>query len=338
MTALLDGVLAVWLIAALWCVRTGRMRLAAWPNIVFLLLLLVYSGATSVTRVSPGQRAVVRRFGRILPDAPGPGLYVGVPWGVDAVALINVSEVRQVLVGYTGKDDEENDTPAGQLLTGDHNLVNVQAKVQYRVREDEVDRFFLNAERAGTLVGRAGESVLAEWIAARSVDEVLLVGKAELPSAMRELVQQRVEAYRIGVQIEGVSIPHLNPPEQVKSAFDDVAQEQTKIATRKYEAELKANRKRRQAESEAFALQSEARAYAQRQGREAEGEVETFMKRLTQYRQYSRGNPDYLKVVWLDEMTRLFTSMKASGRVGILDHFLAGDGLNITEFPFAPKK
>ena len=31
--------------------------------------------------------------------------------------------------------------PAGQLLTGDHNLVNVQATLYYKVRPDEVEDY-----------------------------------------------------------------------------------------------------------------------------------------------------------------------------------------------------
>src|SRR3954470_14426617 len=102
---------------------------------VTLVLLAGYL-LTGVSEVRPGERAVIRRFGRVLPDRPGPGLHVGLPWGIDVVERISVGGVRRVTVGYRG-DSEEDDSPDGQMLTGDHNLVNVQADIHYTVHETE---------------------------------------------------------------------------------------------------------------------------------------------------------------------------------------------------------
>ena len=43
------------------------------------LLFLVYTAATALTQVQPGERAVIRRLGRVLPDKPRPGLTIGLP-------------------------------------------------------------------------------------------------------------------------------------------------------------------------------------------------------------------------------------------------------------------
>src|SRR5438067_1666046 len=89
------------------------------------LIVLIGWLLTGVTQVRPGERLVVRRFGRVLPDKPGPGLYVGLPWGIDQVDRVPVERVRRVTVGFQQSEDSETSTatPAGQLLTGDHNLV-----------------------------------------------------------------------------------------------------------------------------------------------------------------------------------------------------------------------
>src|SRR5947209_14383371 len=85
---------------------------------------VVWTALSALTQVGPGERAVVRRLGRMLPDKPGPGLFIGLPWGLDQVARVPVGRVKRVLVGLENRDDDEQgDTPAGQLLTGDHNLV-----------------------------------------------------------------------------------------------------------------------------------------------------------------------------------------------------------------------
>src|SRR5438128_10228500 len=100
------------------------------------LLLLAGSFLSAVTEVRPGERAVVRRFGRVLDEKPKPGLWIGLPWGMDRVDRVPVDLARRLLVGY--QPDAQADsvqTPPGQLLTGDHNLVNVQVALIYTVNE-----------------------------------------------------------------------------------------------------------------------------------------------------------------------------------------------------------
>ncbi len=119
------------------------------------LLFVLVTARSALTQVQPGERAVVRRFGRILDDKPGPGLFLGLPWGLDLVERVPVGRKKRVIVGVAKKEeDEQGETPAGQLLTGDHNLVNVEAEIHYTVREDQVDKFVLQAERADGLLAR----------------------------------------------------------------------------------------------------------------------------------------------------------------------------------------
>jgi len=106
---------------------------------------------------------------------------VGLPWGLDQVDRVPVARVKRVTVGALSKDEEESET--GQLLTGDHNLVNVQAEILYTVLENQVEKFVLAADRADALVARAAEAALAEWIAGRTVDEVLLRARRCCPSS-----------------------------------------------------------------------------------------------------------------------------------------------------------
>src|SRR5687768_7296030 len=89
------------------------------------LIFAVWTIGTSLTQVQSHERAVVRRFGRILEHKPDPGLYVGFPWGIDRVDLAPVGREQSVTFGFDKEEREEDVAPSGQLLTGDHNLVNV---------------------------------------------------------------------------------------------------------------------------------------------------------------------------------------------------------------------
>ena len=302
-------------------------------------VFLVWTALSALTQVQPGEKAVVRRFGRIMAEQPGPGLFVGLPWGLDQVDRVAVGRVKRVEVGLVNKDDPElRETPPGQLLTGDHNLVNLQAEIYYTVAEDEVAKFVLQADRADALVARVAETVLAEWIAGRSVDEVLLRGKTLLPFYLVPRMQTLLKPYDLGVKMEDASITRLYPPEEVKDAFDRLAQAQTNIRTQVYQADQDADRKQREAEANVFHSQRLTAAYAQEQRLPAQAEAETFRKRLEQYRQFLARDPNYLNALWQDEMTRLYARMRETGRIDVLDHYLSSEGLNITQFPLVPKK
>jgi membrane protease subunit HflK len=305
-------------------------------------VLLVLFGwlLTGVTQVRPGERAVVRRFGRILPDKPGPGLYLGLPWGLEQVDRVAVDRVRRVVVGYEaqGEEDSSQATPAGQLLTGDHNLINLQVEVNYTIVAEEAERFVVQADRVDALIGRAAETLLAEWVAGRKVEDVLLRGKEQLPGWLTAQTQARIAPYQLGVRIENASVNHLYPPPEVKKEFDEVTRVQTAIRTRINESEEKANSSLRDAEAEAFRLVSQAAAYANEQKLLARAEAENFEKRLAQYRQLRRQDPNHLNHVWWDAISRLYARMRANGRIDLLDRHLAGEGLDITQFPALPKK
>src|SRR5687767_446153 len=104
---------------------------------VTLALLFVAWLLTGVKEVQPGERAVVRRFGRVLDVQPDAGLWIGFPWPIDRVDLVPVEKVRRVALGYSDPDAAD-DAPAGQLLSGDRNLVNVRVVVSYTVDAEKV--------------------------------------------------------------------------------------------------------------------------------------------------------------------------------------------------------
>ena len=306
------------------------MTARRWLYAVLLAVLVGYL-LTGLTQVRPGERAIVRRFGRVLAEQPEPGLWVGLPWGMDRVDRVPVDQLRGVTVGYRPDADEDYQTsPPGQLLTGDHNLVNVQAVVNYAVRHDAVEDYVVHAEEADGLVARAAETAMAEWVAGRTVDDVLLRGKVELPPWLVEETQRRLEPYHLGVSIRDASVAWLLPPRQVKESFDQVTQAQTEIRTRLYSAEQEAEKAVKTAEADKYRLEQLAAAYANEQVLLARAEADSFERRLKQYQEMKRDNPDALTAIWWDEMGQLYAKLREGGRVDLLDHHLGPDGLDIT--------
>jgi membrane protease subunit HflK len=311
------------------------MRYLLWTLVLIGIGVYLLSG---MTQIRPGERGVVRRFGRIV-DKPGPGLWIGFPAGIDRVDRVAVDRVQRVLVGYQPEGDETGlTTPPGQLLTGDQNLINLQVLLDYAVREDQVEDYVVQADRVDGLIARVAESVLAEWVAGHTVDVVLLQGKAVLPELLVRQTQQRLDPYHLGVEIQGASVAHLFPPDEVKANFDEVTRAQTAIRTREHEARQEAARRLREAQSEKYRSEQLTTAYVQEKRLMAHTEAETFVKRLRQYHQLRRDNPDFLAGIWWDEMGKLFARLKDTGRIDLLDNHLGGDGLDITVSPPLPRK
>jgi membrane protease subunit HflK len=306
--------------------------------IVGALLLLAGYLLTGLTQVRPGERAVVRRFGRVLAHKPEPGLWIGLPWGMDRVDRVSVDLVRPVTVGYQPQEDEDLVTPAGQLLTGDHNLVNLQVVLNYSVQPDHVDDYVIQGDRADSLIARAAETLLAEWVAGRTIDEVLIEGKSVLPRWLVEQIRERLESYHLGVSIQDASVAHLLPPGEVKDAFDNVTRAQTEIRTSLHKAETDAEQRLRSAQADQYKMGQQATAAAAEQLLLAHAEADSFERRLEQYRKLRRDNPAFLAGIWWEEMGKLFAQMRARGQIDLLDSHLANGELDIITAPMQKKK
>jgi membrane protease subunit HflK len=292
---------------------------------------------TGISQIRPGERAVVRRFGRVL-ATPGPGLWIGLPWGLERVDRVPVDQLRRVVVGYDLVDEDNASSPVGQLLTGDHNLVNLQVTVHYCVAPDQVIAFLEQGEHVDGLVASTAEAILVEWVAARAIDDVLLNGKAALPRHLIGAAQERMDNYHLGVRIADADVTHLLPPEEVKNAFDEVTRAQTSIVTRKNEAKQEAARLLREAETERFRLERQAESYVNEKMGLAQAEARRFDLRRQQYHDLRRRNPDFLKAIWWEEVGKLMQRLRESGGLDLLDNRLGPDGLDITLVPPMPKK
>jgi modulator of FtsH protease HflK len=304
-----------------------------------LFLAAIGSLMSCVTLVSSDERAVVRRFGRILPEKPGPGLFLGLPWGMDRVNRVSVKD-QSITVGWTDKDIDDTGvalTP-GQMLTGDHNLVNVRGVIEYRVIGDQADRYVLMEDRVKPLLARAAEAAMAQWLAGHEVDHALLEGKKRLEIFLTERVDQWIVPYELGVQVDRVSIILIVPPGEVREFFNAVSESHTRMETQKNKALEDKDKILSKAKEEVYRIERDTAAYVREQELAARADAESFLVRLDQYRRLRQDNPQHINNLWLDEVTRMYAQLKRSGRLDVLDHYIGSDGLNITQFPLQKKK
>jgi membrane protease subunit HflK len=258
----------------------------------------------------------VRRFGRVLDVQPRAGLWVGFPWGIDRVDRVPVEQVRRVAVGYRLEDEgPREEAPPGQLLTGDHNLVNVQVVVNYAVDPDAVVDYVEQRDRVEELIARATEALLAEWVAGHLVDEVLQTGRVLLPRDLLERLPLRLAEYRLGVRVRSVNVAHLLAPAEVKEAFDQVAESKAKGDTLIEQARLDAEERRARAEVEVKRLESETKQDVAKKRTQTRAEVAAFEARLRAY----HDNPLVGEAGYWDYLVRVVTRLAQNGQLQPLD-------------------
>src|SRR5258707_9964353 len=194
----------------------------------FLLLAIAAYLLTGLAQVRPEERAVVRRFGQVV-ARPGPGLWVGLPWGIDRVDRVPVRTVRQIKAGFVPETAfDAPGTPVGQFLTGDQNLVNVQLTLDYAIGETDadLDEFVMHQDQVDVALAREAEAAAGEWLGGRRVDEGLLTGNAALPAWVMDRLQPRIAGLKLGVRVQRIGTV-LSPPDEVRAAFEPVRQAQT---------------------------------------------------------------------------------------------------------------
>jgi regulator of protease activity HflC (stomatin/prohibitin superfamily) len=175
--------------------------------------------------------------------------------------------------------------------------------------------------------------VLAEWVAARPVDEVLLTGKAVLPGVLTAGLRERLEPLGLGIDVQTASVSELAPPDdiEVRDAFSAVTRAQANIRTQEQEATTAAESLLRTARAKAYDAEQTATAGAHELIVLARADADAFGRRLEQYREMRVKNPNVLAAIWWNELGPVFAKLHAAGRLDVLDHFIGPDGLDVMQ-------
>jgi len=259
---------------------------AAWSVIGATLAIYLLTG---LYVVNPGEQAIIRRFGIPQVQPVSEGLHYRLPYPIDTVEKVNVSEVRRADIGMTLPDHlhQEDDAPqAIQLLTGDENIITSQAIVHYKV--SDATKFLYNVNgNSEQLVRYSVEAALVQAMASTPVDDILSTEKVAAQNAVMELAQEALDRYDAGIQITAFNIQEIVPPDAVSSAFLDVTTAKEDKETSINEANGYANSLIPQARADANKTVSDAEAYKAEQISRATGDTEKFLSMLAEYQKNS---------------------------------------------------
>jgi len=242
------------------------------------LLLLLWIGSGFYI-VNEGQRGIVLRFGKYV-ESTQAGLRWHLPYPVEVVETVNVSQVRTVEIGYRN-NVRSKVLKESLMLTDDENIIDIQFAVQYILKNPE-EFLFTNRDPENAVL-QAAETAIREIIGKSKMDFVLYEGREQVAAKATELMQDILDRYKIGIAISKVTMQNAQPPEQVQAAFDDAVKAGQDRERQKNEGQAYANDVIPKAKGNAARLLEEAEGYKQRVIASSEGEASRFRQVLVEY-------------------------------------------------------
>jgi len=247
--------------------------------IVVLIAVIAYNG---IYTIESGEETVITRFGEYARTENQAGLKWKIPL-IEQKYTVNVAEVRRLEFGFATSQDvgpgllpsyDRSLSHDSLMLTGDENLVNVEAIVQFRVSDSK--KFLFNVDdQIGTL-NTVAVSTIRRSVANNNLDEVLTDNKVGIQQEIRDDLQGICDSYEIGLQITAVQLQDVYPPEEVDDAFKDISRAKADKESKINEAISYENKVIPDARGEASKLISEAEAYKEDRTRRANGDVANF--------------------------------------------------------------
>lgn len=270
---------------------------------VIIAALVVLWSASGFFVVDEREDAVITRFGRYTQTVENSGLHWRLPWPIEHHEIVNVTEIRSLEVG--GRIGAADTPDESRMLTGDQNIIEVQLEVQYNFKS-AYDFSFNNRsmDRDGRdIVKQAAETAIREVVGRNKVDYVLNEGRGRVAEDTRDLIQDLLDRYGLGVVISRVNISDVQPPEQVQAAFADAVKARQDRARLINEGRAYANDVIPKASGTAARLLQEAEGYRQRVISQAEGDAARFRQVYTEYAKAPQVTRDRM---YLDTMQQVF--------------------------------
>jgi membrane protease subunit HflK len=241
---------------------SGMIAIAVFALVVF------WVAVGSWTVIDARQIGVVLRFGQF-DRVMNSGLNLKWPSPIEQVISVEATNVRQV------SDDV-------RMLTKDENIVAVNFTVQYQVTNAK--QYLFGASQPDETLKQAAESAVRQVIGRSDMDTILSGHGPEVVSDTKKLLQQTLDAYAVGIVVTDVKFPRVQPPDDVKKAFDDANnagnnQKQVINEAQAYAAQVIPN-----ARGDAARIRAEAEGYKSARIAVATGEANRFTLVDGQYR------------------------------------------------------
>ncbi len=253
--------------------------------------------------IEPGMQGVIQRFGAWDRTQTDEGLGYRMPWPVEELARINVSEVRRMEIGFAevmarGGSGGKRDIPEESLmLTSDANIVDLDMVVLWNIKSAE-DYLFKIHDQENT-IKKVAESAIREVVGQTAMLPIITQERAEVANRARAIMVKNLDDYESGINISQVLIQQAEVHPDVQDAFQDVqSAKQDAIDVQNREQAYREDIIPK-ARGQAIKMQQQAQAYKQSVIARATGDADRFN---SVYKAYLTGQDVTKKRMYLETM------------------------------------
>lgn len=272
-------------------------------GIVLLYLLL------GLFKVDPAEKAVITTFGRYSKTLE-PGLHYHF-MGFQRKYIVDVQKVTYFTLNE-------------RMLTSDENIVEVSIAIAYR--KNNPQEYLFNTVHPEALIENATSSALRQAVGHSRLDSILTTGRDALREKVSLQLEKTMDSYHAGLLISDINLQHIQPPQQVTTAFDDAIKAREDKVREINQAQAYAEKQTPVARGQAERYLKEAEADKERLIMEAEAKVSRLTAWLPAYNQ----QPDLtMERIYLETMTAVLQGKRkfyvsSQGNVNL---FTADQGL-----------
>lgn len=254
--------------------------------IVFAVVVLWLASGLYI--ITPGENGVIQRFGAYSRTQSHEGLGFHLPWPVETVTKISVSEVQSTEIGFTQNGQngrgyvQRQDVPEESLmLTSDRNIISIDLVVQWNIKSAE-DYLFNIADPKNT-IKKVAESAIREVVGQTEMFPIITTNREEVAQRTRELMSKMLDEYKSGVNISNVLIQEAEVHPDVQEAFQDVQSAKQDASKKENDAGVYRQNLLPNAQGQAIKLRQDAEAYKAQVIAIATGDASRFNAMYTGY-------------------------------------------------------
>ncbi len=273
------------------------------PGLIVLLLIWLASG---IYFIQPSENGVVLTFGKFAKTVEKPGLKWHLPWPIQVVDVVNVTNERRIEVGFrTFSNGRTDDTPRdvadeSLMLTGDENIIDIDFVVLWRV--GSAANYLFKIRDPDATIKIVAESAMREIIGKTNIQPALTEARSQIQASTRDLMQQMLDEYQAGVQINNVQLQKVDPPAPVIDAFNDVQRARQQKEELRNKAEAYSNDIIPRARGESEKMRQQSQAYREQIVNRAKGAAQRFDSIYAGYSTGKKVTTDRLYLETMEEV------------------------------------
>jgi len=280
---------------------------------IVIIAVLVIAGwlLSGFYTVQPNEVGVRMIFGKVQ-DITGPGFNWNMPAPIGSVEKPEVTTIKRTEIGGRADMGGESSTALlaeSLMLTGDENIIDIHFNVQWKIGEkaDDPIHYLFNIKEPEAMVKSVSEAAMREIIGQTQFEYALTVGRAEIETRSKDLIQSILDSYGAGIVVTQVALQNVDPPADVVEAFRDVQAARANKEQKVNEAQKYFNQVTQEAGGRAQQIIKGAEAYKEQKIAIATGDAQRF---LSVYNQYTQAKEITERRIYLETMEQIMQNMR----------------------------